>query len=588
MRVYGGGASRKDGAELLASMSADMQRAAALPPGLARHSLLVGLLIDAGMLAQGVADARFEVTGRDAKDADDVTMALTAALARCCTTSWRSGFAEHGTLPFALLARCQPAVPKQPLLLKVPEGYAFYALYPETYAEAARRCREAAPRWEVVGLRSIGTSLAAMVAVGLGAPTPRSLRPVGHPFAREIAASPPKDVDPTTAFAVVDEGPGLSGSSMAAAGRWLQQAGITSTRLHFFTSHPGMPGPEASVDVRTLWAEVSRQHLGFDEVVRDAPRVEQRLRHWVETLTGPLTQPLQDIGGGAWRSLQVRSDGEPLPPTHPWQERRKYLALSRTGTWLVKFVGLGRMGRRAYARAQALATAGFTPGPLGLCHGFVVERWRDDLRPLPARMSPTHRAAIVGRVGDYLAFRARTFPAPDDGGASMPALLEMTRCNAAEALGDAAGERCTALARAFGQASAAVLRVETDNRMHRWEWLGGPSLLLKTDAIDHATAHDLVGCQDIAWDVVGAEVEFDLSPEETSALIARMAQQGIAVERSLIALLRPAYLAFQWAHFAMAVNAADPADAASRTLLAATRDRYRDGLRSDLQVPVDR
>lgn len=588
MRVYGGGDNRQDGAALIASMDADMQRVAALPPGLARHSLLVSLLIDAGMLAQGVADARFDATGQEADRADDAPMALTVALARCCTTSWRSGFAEHGTLPFALLARCESAVPRQPLVLKVPEGYAFYALYPETYAEAARRCRDAAPRWEVVGLRSIGTSLAAMVAVGLGAPTPRSLRPVGHPFAREIGASPPTDVDPTTGFAVVDEGPGLSGSSMAAAGRWLQQAGVTSTRLHFFTSHPGMPGPEASASVRTLWADVSRQHLGFDEAVRDAPRIEHRLHHWVETLTGPLTQPLQDIGGGAWRALQVRDDGEPRPPAHPWQERLKYLAFARTGTWLVKFVGLGRMGRRAFARAQALAAAGFTPAPLGLCHGFIVERWRDDLRPLPAHMSPMQRAAVLARVGDYLAFRACSFPAQADSGASMRSLFEMTRCNATEALGDAAGELCTALAGAFERASAAVVRVETDNRMHRWEWLGGPSLLLKTDAIDHAFAHDLVGCQDIAWDVVGAEVELDLSPAETSALIARMAQQAIAVERSLIALLRPAYLAFQWAHFAMAVNAAGGADAASRAALEAGRDRYREGLRSALQAPADR
>ena len=35
--------------------------------------------------------------------------------------------------------------------------------------------------------------------------------------------------------------------------------------------------------------------------------------------------------------------------------------------------------------------------------------------------------------------------------------------------------------------------------------------LLKTDALDHSEGHDLIGCQDIAWDVVGAATELELS-----------------------------------------------------------------------------
>ena len=586
MLVYGGGASRQSAAEVIARMGHDMQRAAGMPAGLARHSLLVTLLIEAGMLAQGVADGRFEATGQDTACGDgDDTMALTTALARCCTESWFSGFATCGPLPVGLLARCESAMPDTPLVLKVPEGYAFYALYPETYGEAARRCRDAAPRWQVVGLRSIGTSLAAMVAVGLGAPMPRSLRPIGHPFSREIAATPLQGIDDATAVAVVDEGPGLSGSSMAAAGRWLQQAGVATNRLHFFPSHPGLPGPEASARVRTLWSHVSREHVSFDEGVRQAPRPEHRLHNWVETLVGPLTAPLQDLGGGAWRSLQARDEGEATPPAHPWQERLKYLARSRDGTWLVKFAGLGRMGDRALARARALAAGGFTPAPAGLCHGFLVERWRDDLRPLPARLPATRRAGLIAHIGDYLGFRARSFPARDDSGASLESLLEMTRCNAAEALGDAAAESAARLAHAFRHAAAKVVRVETDNRMHRWEWLAGPSLFLKTDAIDHAAAHDLVGCQDIAWDVVGAEVEFGLSQAEVRVLADRIAQQGAHVDPSLVELLRPCYLAFQWAHFAMAVNAAD---ASAGAALSIERDRYRNALHAALQADPGR
>ncbi|MBB1600443.1 hypothetical protein [Variovorax sp. UMC13] len=581
MQVYGDVARQQAGAQVIARMSHDMRHAGTMAPGLSRHSLLVTLLIDAGMLAQGAADARLSAAGEDTVAGQQEAMALTTALARCCWASWCSGYQNCGPLPFELLARCEATLADALLLLRVPEGYAFYAVYPELYGEAARRCRHMAPHWQVFGLRSIGTSLAAMVAVALGAPVPRTLRPVGHPFDREIAAPPLQCVDGGAGFAVVDEGPGLSGSSMAAAGRWLQQAGVATNRLHFFPSHAGLPGPEAGTFARTLWTSVSRQHVSFEDGVGTALRTEHQLRRWVETLVGPLVAPLQDIGNGRWRPLQTRDKGEPPPPAHPWQERLKYLAFSGEATWLVKFVGLGRMGERALVRANALGSAGFTPAPAGLRHGFLVERWRDDLGPLPSRLPRAQRASLLTKIGDYLAFRSRSFPAAADSGASMASLLEMTRCNATEAFGVSAGERCAALERSFQHASADVVRVETDNRMHRWEWLAGRSLLLKTDAVDHAAAHDLVGCQDIAWDMVGAEVEWGLSPAELRTVAARAGQQGAHINMSLIALLRPSYLAFQWAHFAMAVNAAD---APERAALVAERDRYRRALRIALEA----
>lgn len=584
MRVFGDRILRTSGADVLARLRDDLRRVAALPPGLARHSLLVALLIDAGMLAQALADTRFEATGIDAVDGDDDAMALTSALARCCTRSWTTGFRARGRLPLALLARCEARRDDRPLSLKVPEGYAFYALYPELHAEAALRCRSSAPRWRVVGLRSIGTSLAAMVAAGLGAPPPRSLRPVGHPFDRQIVATAVRRVDRGTAFAIVDEGPGLSGSSMAAAARWLRAAGVPTDRLHFFPGHAGAPGPQADAAVRALWATIPGRHRGFDAGILQAPAVAHRLATWVEGLVGPLLAPLKAIGGGGWRGLQARADGAPVPPAHPWQERLKYLAFTREGTWLVKFAGLGRAGERAFARARALGAAGFTPAPAGWCHGFLVERWRDDLRPLPARLPAAARAGLIGRVGDYLAFRARNFPARADDGASVEVLLAMTRDHAEAALGAGAGGRCTALERAFRDRAPALRRVETDNRMHRWEWLAGASLLLKTDAVDHAAAHDLVGCQDIAWDVAGAQVELGLTPAEVGTLVERVRRQGVAVEASLVGLLRPCYLAFQWGHFALAVESAAGAGEADRKALVTARERYREALRTALRA----
>jgi hypothetical protein len=296
--------------------------------------------------------------------------------------------------------------------------------------------------------------------------------------------------------------------------------------------------------------------VSFDQALGACAEPAHRLRAWVETLLGPLVAPLQDIGNGAWRELQRSTCNRARPPAHPWQERRKYLAHARDGVWLIKFAGLGKMGERALARARALSGAGFAPMPLGLCHGFIVERWRDDLAPLRPATTSRSRADLVARVGDYLGFRARSFPADSDSGASVEAILNMTSCNVQEALGRDAAVGCARLEPAFRKAWTSVTRVETDNRMLCWEWLEGPSVLLKTDAIDHALGHDLVGCQDIAWDIVGAEIELGLAPAESSALVERIRNGGTLVNVSLIALLRPSYLAFQWAHFAMAAGGA--------------------------------
>ena len=123
----------------------------------------------------------------------------------------------------------------------------------------------------MIGARSIGTSLACMVSAGLGARQPITVRPVGHPFARRVAADPARIDRTADAYALVDEGPGLSGSSLAAVARWLLDAGVAEERLHIFAAHRRGPGPQADEDVRALWrrAEAAgRLHVTtFDDLV---------------------------------------------------------------------------------------------------------------------------------------------------------------------------------------------------------------------------------------------------------------------------------------------------------------------------------
>lgn len=567
MLIYGDAVRHEDAAAVLARLRRCLRELALLPPGLARHARLVGALIEAGEFAQGLADAQH--------GAADAAMSLVRALAECCALSWDSDFETDGCVPAAALAACTDRLPQEPIALKRPEGYAYYALYPESYLEAARQLH--ASSWQVFGIRSIGTSLAAMVAAGLGAACPETLRPSGHPFARRLAADASAIDLHAAAFAVVDEGPGLSGSSMAAVGRWLLDAGVASERLHFFAGHANGPGAMASPDVRAVWACAQVHAASFEQAILRSKRSAHRLENWIAPLVGPLRAPLQDISGGRWRGLQGRPAGE-APPVHPGWERRKFLAETTNGRWLVKFIGLGREGERKYLRAKALAAAGFVNPPAGLCHGFTVERWRDDLLPMPARPSGDLRSRLIDRLGDYLGFRARSFPASESAGASVRSLWEMGRFNTQAVLGAALAAAWDAWEPALDRLSRALCRIETDNRMHSWEWLAAGTLILKTDAVDHHAAHDLVGCQDLAWDIAGAAVEFELSSDEVARLVARC---GRAPDPALLCFSRLCYLAFELGrcHEAMAAPAAaDPP-------MQAAAARYEEALRAALAAP---
>jgi hypothetical protein len=148
----------------------------------------------------------------------------------------------------------------------------------------------------------------------------------------------------------------------------------------------------------------------------------------------------------------------------------------------------------------------------------------------------------------------------------------MTQVNAREALGEAAEPL---LARLPSLAAAAPPRrvVHVDGRLHRWEWICTPDdLLLKTDAIDHSVAHDLVGCQDIAWDIAGAQLEFRLSSAEVTRICD--AVEAVTDERprpAHLAFAAVCYPAFQAGWWRMAEAAAAQAE---RDVLAAQARRY--------------
>jgi hypothetical protein len=221
--------------------------------------------------------------------------------------------------------------------------------------------------------------------------------------------------------------------------------------------------------------------------------------------------------------------------------------------------------------ARTLHEAGFTPEPAGCRHGFLVERWHEELDGLD--QAHISRESLVAQVGAYLGFRARHFPAAEHQGASLDALRQMAIYNAGQALGEATAaalEQSLADPRAL---AGKVNRICTDNRLHVWEWLVSGGRLIKTDALDHSAAHDLVGHQDVSWDVAGAIVELDLSDNEASQLCQIVRQESDRpVDQALLAFMLPCYLAFQLGAHLMAAGALGEGPEANRLHRAA--DRY--------------
>jgi hypothetical protein len=563
--VYGDRSERADPQGRLEQIAEQAEAIESMSAGIVRHSRLVGALIDVGQLLQGVADADFREFGADRRTpGTDALTIYVCGLAEAVCRSWDSGFAAVGQLPGLLRFGELPTK----IELRTPEGFAFYGVYPEAYIEAARRLRLAAPA-RVIGIRSIGTTLAAVVAAALNTSPPVTLRPHGEPFAREITIAPELErelLEGDAHYLIVDEGPGQSGSSFGAVADWLEAQGVPLERIALLPSHSRAPGPQASGAHRVRWKKMQRVPADFADELPDL------LRKWV-TSAASLETPLTDVSAGEWRP-RVYSREEEWSAAMPAWERRKFLANAHDGRLLLKFAGLGRIGERKLRMARALHSAGLTPEPLGLVHGFLVERWCD------ARVIGDGEKPLA-EIARYIATRVRLFPAAADRGATLDQLFEMSRRNVSLAFGDSAAGSLERWARQLDVLSRRVGRVRTDNKLDRHEWLRlSDGRLLKTDALDHHAGHDLIGCQDMAWDVAGAIIEFSLDARETDALIgATERYSGRNVDRELLEFYRVAYLAFRLGQASFAAqNCAS--DAAETARLKAAADRYA----ADLQA----
>jgi hypothetical protein len=356
--------------------------------------------------------------------------------------------------------------------IKNPEGFAFYGLYPQQYAAAAKRFRCEIPTSQtilIVGIRSIGTTLSAVVRSEFlkshSLVERITVRPEGHPFGRHV-------VLPKVAadwLIVVDEGPGLSGSSMASVARAAFGQGIPLERIIFMPGHTNGPGREAPAWVREIWQSVHVRHVPSSDIEFEGERVLKGL----ERRSGPLVE----LSGGKWRELHYTDESEWPAVCIPFENRKL-----KSGQTIWRYVGL-------------------THGEFA---GFAPEPWIDG-KPLQA----SDWKAARSRIFSYLSLRAKTGE-DESTVASFDRLADMLRVNACEALDfDATavidGARCHLL----------PAPLVADGRVMPHKWLvaddGG---IVKTDFRGHGQDHTLIGPQPVDWDMAGLAVEWSLDPEE--------------------------------------------------------------------------
>jgi hypothetical protein len=507
-------------------------RVEALTPA-ASHDAVTAVLVDAGEIESAIADRLFP-------DRDGLSP-LAAALRRTSldAAAWFLGsWRRAPDLPRRLGELRRSVHEVDPRLLppaaerRVSEGYAYYALHPETYAAAAERlARVVRPDAAVVvGIRSIGTSLSAVVGAALAARGIRvethSVRPRGHPFDRELRLDDPLQERLCThadraVFLIVDEGPGLSGSSFACTAAALSALGVPAARIHFVPSWDADGSAFKSAAARTRWNRHARWIASPAEA---------------GTGVGVLTQgeASVDWSAGAWRPHLLGGRG--WPAVNPQHERvKRYFPERRE---IVRFAGLGRYGAERLRRAELLAEGGYGPAPVALAGGYL----RLPFSPgTPCRRAGAAETARLAEFGaGYAAYLARTFPAgrPADVD-SLHRIVEVNLAAAAPSMRAAPIERGRAAVR---DTEATAL----DGRMLVHEFIAGAGRFVKVDALDHAADHFYPGPQDIAWDLAALEAELGLDDAGSAALLGayRRASGDVRIGRRM-PFYRLAYAAFQ-------------------------------------------
>lgn len=417
------------------------------------------------------------------------------------------------------------SVPEQ-IAISPPEGFAYYALHPLEYADVVRRLPLRADSVTIIGIRGIGTTLSAIAAAAvraLGLRAARTtVRPTSHPYNRkaELSATQREFVQEfiksDSDFLVVDEGPGLSGSSFLSVAEALVGAGVPADRITLICGH--------QPDFNSFRAD-------------DGTRRALRFR-WTP-VASDLRKPGAAkifIGAGQWRS-RTFSDSSLWPASWTAMERLKYLSEDPTDRRIFKFLGLGQYGEEVFEREEQIAHAGFGLSIRRELHGFASYDW---LAAHPMSAGDLTKDVLL-RLANYCGLRSKLFHA---GSIDLPALQQMADHNA----------------RQLNLHGAGTLQLErpviADGRMQPHEWLlTRDGRMFKTDCGSHGDDHFFPGVTDIAWDLAGAIVEWRMNDAQRQFFLESYRHASGDNAKARIEAFIGAYRVFRQAFCLMGANA---------------------------------
>jgi hypothetical protein len=261
-------------------------------------------------------------------------------------------------------------------------------------------------------------------------------------------------------------------------------------------------------------------------------------------------------GGGCWRDYFF-AEKRDWPESWTQTERLKFISSDQKT--LFKFEGMGRIGAEARQRAFSLSDAGFGPSVRDAGDGFLVYNLLEGKHLASSDMSPF----LLDTMARYCAFRASNF-AEDPRSPSQ--LKQMVEFNVQQEF----GIDVVIPEHQFDSHNP----VQVDGRMqpHEWIWTG-PDKFIKTDGIDHGDNHFFPGPCDIAWDLAGIAIEWQLRSPALRRLLQEFTRQsGLDITPQLPAYLL-AYAVFRMSFCRMARDSVR--GSAEEPRLTATYRRYR-------------
>ena len=484
----------------------------------------VSALILAGEFECALAD----VGAGSASGAASITDALAGTLLRIAPAD--------GRRLCSILSAIQPTLPES-VCVSQPEGFAYYALHPADFADVRPEWADQGPV-AVIGIRSIGSTLSAVATAaltGCGIPASRiTVRPLGHPYDRklELGISEQRWVEEqaklNATFVVVDEGPGLSGSSFLCVAEALEGRGINPSRI-------------------TLWGtrDTDPEQLCAPDAARRWPRYNWRKTG--STICRTYSDQIS-VSGGTWRNEFLGSH-TPWPACWPEMESLKFLDPERA--YLVKFEGLGRQGQNNFRRAEVLFARGFAPRAERTEAGMT----RYEFIPGSRLNRAVPSTEVLNRIAEYCAFRACNFPASGQS----DQLAEMVRFNLFEEA------KCELRLPADGFEGESPIVPDCRMQPHKWIRTRAGTIV-KLDGAADGEGHFLPGATDVLWDLAGAMVEWNMNPDAQQYLLAEFERRHRTLSRDKLAYYLLAYSIFRLSHCKMAH---------SSTQIASEKERLR-------------